>query len=83
MTAPKLPAVIPFDGEDAWSVASHTSPGTRYRVSRTGLGLWSCDCAYGNRAAERLNTKPCRHIHEDVAGYLAELAEKIDKAEVA
>jgi len=71
MAAP-LP-VIPVVGEDSWSVASHSTPGTRYKVTRTGIGLWGCDCPWGNRAAERLNTKPCTHLR-DVADYLAGLA---------
>lgn len=70
-----LPPVIPIDGEDAWSVASHTRAGVRHRVARTPLGLWSCGCEYGARAAERLNVKPCVHLR-DVADFLESLARK-------
>lgn len=68
------------DGQMRWSVASHSTPGKRYEVTRThvqGVGrswsLWSCECA-DHRFRVRERGERCRHV--DLV--LAEINERFE-----
>ncbi len=70
--------VIPADSTETWFVASQSEAGVWRKVTRVSIGLFSCSCPWGLRAAERLNTRPCAHLRA-VADFLAGLAAQVER----